>query len=105
MIQQRTTATPHIPTRTTGRLLDELGLLARRDLSVSARIDRIRAGDESALLQTVVELKQGGQNAATIALGGLLPRLCAVVIDRHATIDWKPAIDDYVALAYLVLLD
>src|SRR4051794_8112096 len=100
MTQQRTTATPHIPTRTTGRLLDELVVLARRDLSVNARVDRIRAGDESALLRAVMELQHGDQNAATIALVGLLPRLCAVVIDRHATIDWKPTIDDYVTLAY-----
>ncbi|MFT3855701.1 MAG: hypothetical protein QM733_23665 [Ilumatobacteraceae bacterium] len=105
MIQQRTTATPHIPTRTTGRLLDDLTALARREPSIAARVDRIRAGDDAALLQAAVEMQHGDQGAATIALGGLLPRLCAVVIDRHGTIDWKPTIDDYLTLAYLVLLD
>lgn len=105
MTQQRTTATPHIPTRTTGRLIDELVILARRDPNVDDRVERIRSGDETALLQAVAQLQHGDQVAATVALGGLLPRLCAVVIDRHRTMDWKPVIDDYMTLAYFVLLD
>ena len=105
MNQLRTSATPHIPTRTTGRLLDELAALARRAPADDECMELIRNGDDHALMQAIRRLQQSEQDAAVVALGGLLPRMCAVVIDRHSTVDWKAAIDDYVALAYLVMLD
>jgi hypothetical protein len=105
MTQQRTSATPHIPTRTTSQLLLELQSLCRREPDSGHLIEEIRRGHDDVLAAAVERVQHGDQSAATLALGALLPRLCAVVIHRCPAPMWKPAIDECVSLAYLVMLD
>jgi hypothetical protein len=105
MTQLRTSATPHIPTRTTSQLLTELHELSRRDPASVDLVEEIRRGQDEALAGVVHSVQDGDPAAATLALAALLPRLCAVVIDRLPILMWKSAIDEYVSLAYLVMLD
>jgi hypothetical protein len=105
MTQLRTSATPHIPTCTTSQLLLELQLIDRRDPADSHLIEDIRHGHDDALATFVGRAQHGDPVAATLALGALLPRLCAVVIHRLPILMWKPAIDEYISLTFLVMLD
>ena len=96
---------PHIATPATTRLLDELDELARRQPEVGALVVAIRRGDNARLLKVVRRTQLGDADAALIALGGLLPLLCKVVLGVTMKESWQDTIDDYLAVAYLTIRD
>ncbi|HWL42604.1 MAG TPA: hypothetical protein VNQ73_06645 [Ilumatobacter sp.] len=94
---------PHIATPATTRLLDELDDLARRHPEVTALVVAIRQGDDAQLLEVVRKAQLGDHDAALIALGGLLPLLCKIVLGVTIKESWQDTIDDYLAVAYLTI--
>ena len=94
---------PHIATPATTHLLDELDDLARRHQEVTALVVAIRQGDNAQLLEVVRRAQLGDNDAALIALGGLLPLLCKIVLGVTIKDSWQDTIDDYLAVAYLTI--
>lgn len=94
---------PHIATPATTHLLDELDDLARRHHEVTALVVAIRQGDDAQLLEVVRRAQLGDHDAALIALGGLLPLLCKIVLGVTIKESWQDTIDDYLAVAYLTI--
>jgi hypothetical protein len=74
-----------------------------RDTSLDDTIAAIRDGNDHLLRQLVVRAQAGDADAAITAIWALHPRLCAVVIQRRPIREWRTAIDDYIALAYLTI--
>lgn len=80
-------------------------VVRRRDLSFDAAVDAVRAGDEDALAELVRRAQRGDHDGAVAAIWALLPRLSAVIISRLPTHRWQDAVDDYVTVVYLTILD
>jgi len=77
--------------------------MSGRDCSVDDTIEAVREGNDHLLRQLVVRAQAGDADAAITAIWALHPRLCAVVIQRRPIREWRTAIDDYIALAYLAI--
>jgi hypothetical protein len=95
----------YIDTITTRHLRLQAARVLRGDPRAARSFDAVRAGDEAALMGLIRAVQAGDPNAPLVAIQALLPRLCQVVISRLPNHEWKRAIDDYVTLAYLVMLD
>lgn len=96
---------PPIPTAATRSLELSIARMTRRRPAVGSIVDAIQAGDNEFLLRLVHEARDGDDDAATIVIWSLLPRLCAVIRSRLAPPDWRSAADDYVGIAYLAIRD
>jgi hypothetical protein len=96
---------PHIETPTTRSLLGRLDALAKQDPSIRLAVGNVRSGDNDLLMSLVRRTQLGDGDAAVIAIGALLPRLCKVVINRRPPNRWKPTIDEYLTLAFLTMAD
>lgn len=80
------------------------GLRARHP-SLDKDVADVHHGDNCQLHQMIVHAQTGDEDAALTAIWALLPRLCAVVIQRHPVHAWSTTIDDYIALSYLTIAD
>jgi hypothetical protein len=96
---------PQIETPATRSLLHRLDWLAKHDPSVHLTVEAIRGGDNERLMDLVRRTQHGDRDAAVVAIGALLPRLCKVVINRRPPNRWKPTIDEYLTLAFLAMAD
>ena len=96
---------PPIPTAATRSLELSITRRTRRRPAVGSIVDAIRAGDNELLLHLVHEVRDGHDDAPTMAIWSLLPRLCAVIRSRMAPPDWRSATDDYIGIAYLAIRD
>lgn len=94
---------PTLNSPTTRQIAAHIRTLSNRDTSLDATIAAIRNGNNHLLHQLVASAQAGDTNAAITAIWALHPRLCAVVIQRQPTREWRTAIDDYIALAYLTI--
>jgi hypothetical protein len=100
-----TVTSTYIDTTTTRHLRLQTARVLRRDPQAARSFDAVRAGDEAALMGLIRSAQAGDPNAPLVAIQALLPRFCQVVISRLPHHEWKRAINDYVTLAYLVMLD
>jgi hypothetical protein len=98
-------AKPTIDTAGTRQLRRHIGRLCALNYEIEGAIASIRSGDDRLLLGFIREAQGGDADAALTAFWALVPRLCAAIIDRLPLPLWKPAIDDYLSLAYLVIVD
>lgn len=89
----------------TRRLAAEIRILRRRARGLDVTVTNIRSGDNDMLRALIASAQHGDTVAATTAIWALLPRLTAVVMSRLPTPLWREAMDDYLALTYLTLLD
>lgn len=89
----------------TRRLAAEIRILRRRDPGLDTTVIKIRNGDNDTLRALIASAQHGDAAAATTAIWALLPRLTAVVMSRQPTPLWREAMDNYLTLAYLTLLD
>lgn len=89
----------------TRRLAAEIRILRRRDRGLDTSVIKIRNGDNDTLRSLIASAQHGDTAAAATAIWALLPRLTAVVMSRQPTPRWREAMDDYLTLAYLTLLD
>lgn len=96
---------PTIPSPGTRRLASHMRSIRRRNPNLSDTINAIRSGDEHALHELVSGAQHGDADAAVTAIWALLPRLAAVVISRVPVGEWQAAMDDYLTVAYLALVD
>ena len=103
MTQHANRRQPTLNSPTTRQLGAHIRALSRRDTSLDGTIAAIRNGNNHLLHQLVVRAQAGDTNAAITAIWALHPRLCAVVIQRQPMREWRTAIDDYIALAYLTI--
>lgn len=103
MTQHANRRPPTLTSPTTRQLAAHIRAMSSRDTSLDDTIAAIRDGNNRLLHQLVVRAQAGDTNAAISAIWALHPRLCAVVIQRQPTRNWRTAIDDYIALAYLTM--
>lgn len=89
----------------TRRLAAEIRILRRRDPGLDTTVVKIRNGDNDTLRALIGSAQHGDAAAAATAIWALLPRLTAVVMSRLPTPLWREAMDDYLTLAYLTVLD
>lgn len=89
----------------TRRLAAEIRILRRRDPGLDNTVTSIRNGENDTLQALIASAQHGDTAAAATAIWALLPRLTAVVMSRLPTPRWREAMDDYLTLAYLTLLD
>src|SRR5262245_42161847 len=94
-----------LSTNTTRKLRSQVARLAARDGERAQMFSAIASGDNAALRRAVRRAQDGDESAVLVAIAALLPRMSHVVINRLPAHLWKSAIDDYVTLAYLVILD
>src|SRR5690606_1634523 len=74
-----------------------------RNPEVAPIVVAIRRGDDAQLLEVVHRTQRGDADAALIALGGLLPLLCKIVLGVTLKESWQDTIDDYLAVSYLTI--
>jgi hypothetical protein len=96
---------PFIDTTSTRQLVVHVDDLCMRNQHIRDTIAAIRAGDDEALLALVRLAQRGNSDDALVAICSLLPRLCKVVLSRTPIRAWKTSIDDYIPIAFLVILD
>jgi hypothetical protein len=96
---------PIIASHGTAQLADAALWLRVRYPSLDRNVAHIHQGDDRQLHQLIVRAQAGDEDAALTAIWALLPRLSAVVIQRHPVHTWSTTIDDYIALAYLTIAD
>jgi hypothetical protein len=96
---------PTITSHGTTQLAQAARRLRVRHPSLDNSVAHIHQGDGCQLLQMIVDAQAGDEDAALMAIWALLPRLCAVVIQRHPVHAWSATIDDYIALSYLTIAD
>lgn len=89
----------------TRRLAAEIRILRRRDPGLDTTVIKIHTGDNDTLRALIASAQHGDTAAAATAIWALLPRFTAVVMSRQPTPLWREAMDDYLTLAYLTLLD
>ena len=105
MTQHQVQPEPFIDTTSTRQLVVHVDDLCVRHLHIRDTIAAIRTGDDEALLALVRLAQRGNTDDALVAICALLPRLCKVVLSRAPIRAWKTSIDDYIPLAFLVILD
>ncbi len=98
-------AQPFIDTTSTRQLVAHVDALCNRHPHIRDVIAAIRAGDDQALFALVDGAQNGASDDALVAICALLPRLCKVILRRAPIRHWKTSIDDYVPIAYLVIVD
>lgn len=96
---------PTIISNGTRQLAKAAQVLRTHHPTLDEDVAGIHGGDEDHLRRLIVRAQAGDQDAALTAIWALLPRLCAVVIQRHPVNAWSTIIDDYIALAYLTIAD
>jgi hypothetical protein len=92
-------------TPTTRRLRLYVEALAARDPAVEVAVVQVLADDHPTLLRLVRAAQAGNQDAGVIAIASLLPRMTGTIIKTVPEPMRKRAIDEYLSLAYFVILD
>jgi hypothetical protein len=96
---------PTIHSPGTRRLAAHVRTIMRRDPSFDDTVNAIRRGDNQVLHELTRRAQSGDAHAAVLAIWAILPRLAAVIISRLPTYEWHEAMDDYITVAYLTLID
>lgn len=79
--------------------------IRRREPSFDQLVDAVREGDNLALHALLARAQHGETDAAATVIWALLPRLAAVIINRQPVHEWHAAMDDYLGVTYLTLVD
>lgn len=87
------------------RLTAYVRTIRQRQPSFDQLVDAIREGDNLALHALLARAQHGDAEAAVAVIWALLPRLAAVVINRQPVHEWHAAMDDYLSVTYLTLVD
>jgi hypothetical protein len=87
------------------RLTAYVRTIRRREPNFDRLVDAIREGDNLALHALLGRAQHGNAAAAVAVIWALLPRLAAVVINREPVHAWHAAMDDYLSVTYLTLVD
>ena len=87
------------------RLAAYVRTIRRREPTFDQLVDAIRKGDDLALHARLARAHCGETDAAVTVIWALLPRLAAVVINRQPVHEWHAAVDDYLSVTYLTLVD
>ena len=105
MIRRTHDRTLTITSHGTTQLANAARRLRARYPWLDRNVAQVHQGDSSQLHQLIVQTQAGDEDAALTAIWALLPRLSAVVIQRHPVHTWSTTIDDYIALTYLTIAD
>lgn len=97
--------TDYLYTPTTRRLRLYVAELASRDPEIEADVRQILADDHRTLLRLVRAAQRGDENACMVAIACLLPRMTGAIIKTVREPMRRQSIDEYLSLAYLVILD
>jgi hypothetical protein len=92
-------------TPTTRRLRRHVEALAARNPDIEDTVRQILADDHPTLLRLVHAAQAGDSDAALIAITSLLPRMTGTIIKTVPAFMRRRAIEEYLSLAYLVILD
>lgn len=96
---------PIIHSPATKKLAEQIAMVRRRQPNIEPTIESVRSGDDRLLRALILRAQHGDADAALTAIWALRPRLAAVVIARHPVHEWKYAMDEYLTLAYLTIID
>jgi hypothetical protein len=96
---------PVIHSSGTKKLAEQIAIIRRRRPDLDLTIESIQSGDDRLLRPLINRAQHRDPDAALLAVWALRPRLAAVVIARHPAHGWNHAMDEYLTLAYLTILD